>query len=137
MYFKSFNLNDEKSKVKTPIQPIVIKIINEKEKGCKHIYNKLKSRNDKVKFEKWIQELNLTYSPTKLHIIPFNCCNNKHLQWFQCRINYRILGTNFLLEKMNIKPSNMCSYCKSSPETIYHLFCDCLKVITFWQNLKQ
>ena len=99
LYFNSFNFSDEKSKNCSPIQPIVIKIINEKEKGCKHIYNRLKSRNDKVKFEKWIQELNLTYSPTKLHIIPFNCCNNKHLQWFQCRINYRIFRYQLFARK--------------------------------------
>lgn len=114
-----------------------MKIINENKKGCKHIYNRFNSTNEKVKFEKWTRELNLNYSLIKLHAIPFKCCNDKHLQWFQCRINYRILGTNFLLEKMKIKPSNLCSYCKLSPETIHHLFCKCQKVVTFWNTLNQ
>ena len=136
-YSKHFTFKDDKAKNHTPDQPIQIKLINENRKGCKHIYNRLQSTNEKVKFEKWTQELKLDFSLTKLHFIPFKCCNNKHLQWFQCRINYRILGINYLLEKIKIKSSNLCSYCKLSPETIHHLFCECQQVIVFWNNFKQ
>jgi hypothetical protein len=89
-----------------------------------------------IKFEKWQQYLNIDTSPVKFHKIPFKCCKDKNLQWFQCRINYRILGTNYVLEKMKIKPSNVCGYCKNYPETIQHLFCECVKVTPFWNNFK-
>ena len=98
-YCKSFNFSNENIKIQTPIHPYLIKILNENKQGCKHIYNRLMVNNDIVKFDKWKQELNIEYSPVKFHIIPFKCCMDKHLQWFQCRINYRILGTNYILEK--------------------------------------
>ena len=37
---------------------------------------------------------------------------------------------------MKIKPSNVCSYCKNKPETIYHFFCECEKVIPFWISFR-
>ena len=57
------------------------------------------------------------------------------LQWFQTRINHRILGTNFLLEKMKIKDCNLCSYCHTEPETLIHLFFNCSLVNDFWRKV--
>ena len=43
--------------------------------------------------------------------MPFKCQKDTHMQWFQTRINNRILGTNVLLNKMKIKNDNLCSLC--------------------------
>ena len=136
VFCNSFNFPEEKIKNQTPIHPHIIKILSEKDKGCKHIYDRLMVSSESINFDKWKQELNIDTSPVNYHTIPFKCCKDKHLQWFQCRINYRILGTNYMLEKMKIKPSNKCSYCKNKPETIYHLLCECTKVIPFWNSFR-
>ena len=85
-----------------------------------------------MKFDKSEADFGEKNIEMKLHEIPFKCCKNKYLQWFQCRLNYRKLGTNNLLHKMKIKQSNLCCYCKEKPETVFHLFCECEKVKSFW-----
>lgn len=45
---------------------------------------------------------------------------------------HRILGTNYLLSKMNIVNSDKCSFCNEEKETIKHLFWDCRSIVPFW-----
>ena len=67
---------------------------------------------------------------------------NPSLLWLQYRINHRILGINNLLFKMNKKDSDLCDFCKTSPETISHIFWHCpisqtlIKEVEKWINDK-
>jgi hypothetical protein len=71
-----------------------------------------------------------------IYSLPFRCTKDTKLQWFQFRINHRILGTNYLLSKMGIRNDNLCSFCGTEPETLCHLFWDCPISNSFWVNLK-
>ena len=55
-------------------------------------------------------------------------------------LQYRILtfiyNTNVLLVKKKIKDSNLCDFCKTDIETLYHLFYNCPFVKSFWTNLE-
>ena len=54
---------------------------------------------------------------------------------FQYRLLQRGLVTNIQLEKWNILPSNLCSFCKEKEETVSHLlwFCPCVQPI--WERI--
>lgn len=50
----------------------------------------------------------------------------------QYRIIMRFIGTNYLLFKMNKVNSQNCSFCMLAPETIEHLFFECIHVKNVW-----
>lgn len=57
--------------------------------------------------------------------LPFNITKNTKLQWFQFRINHRILATNSFLHKIKKVDSYNCSFCEKEIETIEHIFWEC------------
>jgi hypothetical protein len=95
----------------------------------------------KQKYEiKWENELNLNVDKCwwKIHNqIIFKTSKDVQMQWFQYRIVYRILSTNFFLKKIGIIQSDLCSFCKLYPETITHLFWECIFVEELWDALFQ
>ena len=48
-----------------------------------------------------------------------------NIKWMNHQILRGCLTTNYLLCKMRILNSNLCTFCKSEPETIKHLLWDC------------
>ena len=66
----------------------------------------------------------------------FTCSKDSYIQWFQTRINHRILATNSLLYKMKIIDNKMCTFCNCQEETIVHIFWECRKVQPLFQYLK-
>jgi hypothetical protein len=56
---------------------------------------------------------------------------------FQYRLTHRILGINSKLHDWGIKNSPLCDLCKKEQETYIHLFCECEKIQTLWQKIKQ
>ena len=59
-------------------------------------------------------------------------CN---LRWFQYKRVHRILASNTYLYKIGIKEIDCCSFCKTNPETLEHLFYECDHVKYFWNEL--
>jgi hypothetical protein len=57
--------------------------------------------------------------------LPFKISNDSGLQWFQYRINHRIIATNSLLLKMKLKDNELCSFCKNEIESLEHMFWFC------------
>ena len=55
----------------------------------------------------------------------FRLTKNTKLQWFQFRINHKILSTNSFLQKIKLKDTNICTFCRSETETIEHIVWDC------------
>jgi hypothetical protein len=68
--------------------------------------------------------------------MPFDCTIDTKLRWFQYRLCHRILGTNYLLNEINKEQSPKCTFCNTEEETLSHLFFDCNKIITLWEELK-
>ena len=78
--------------------------------------------------DSWWERVNLNIQKSNIDV---------RLKWFQFRIVHRILGTNKLLYKANIKDSPLCNLCSEFPETIYHLFWQCEISRLFWENLER
>ena len=70
----------------------------------------------------------------------FNICfksiRDNSIIWFQYRILFGILPTRYLLKKFNLSESNTCVFCKEHEETIFHMFCQCHKVVSIWRNIE-
>ena len=122
-----------------PIMPLALSILLQSKKGCRPVYARLVHTNSTISsINKWSEELNihLDIKTDKLFQIPFRINKDSMLQWFQTRIIHRILGTNYLLEKMKIIDNNLCSYCHKEPERLVHLFFNCPIVKCFWRNVE-
>ena len=72
------------------------------------------SWNKKYKFEdnEW----------KKIYIEPFKITKDSTIQWFQTRINHKILATNTFLCKIKVTNDSRCTFCSLVDETIEHLF---------------
>ena len=113
------------------ICPINMHVINADLRGCRTIYQHLLKREEFPKtLQKWKSQLtnvpnaSILYNESVYDII-FTITKDSKLQWFQYRINHRILGTNYLLKKMNLIQDEMCTFCNNGAETIMHLFWTC------------
>ena len=129
------NIEEPLQSYENPLQPFSIKLLCSTTKGCHDIYNlllgsvlpSLKSQN------KWRMDMNLPddFGWKYVYGLPFFLTKDSMLQWFQYRINHRILGTNRLMFKMGIVDKENCSFCNHFSETILHLFCECRYVDQF------
>lgn len=122
-----------------PFIPLVLKYISKDKKGCRAIYDKFTSNTcTPAAVAKWHNDLNLPldFDWKKTFGLPFRVTNDTGLKWFQYRINHRILGTNYLLSKMNLKDNDRCSFCQNHRETIKHLFWECDNVVQFWEDFR-
>ena len=99
--------------------PFNVKIIMKTAKGCKDIYKLLNSKNvtpiSQGKWNRIFENVNLSWKD--IYTIPVNCCSsNTKVHWFQYRIIHRIIATNDLLMKMNIRQTNLCTFCNLETE---------------------
>ena len=100
--------------------------------GTKEMYQILIENNTKPACERrWSKALEINI-PNKIwqeiYKLPF-LIENTTLQWFQFRINHKILGTNLFLHKIGYKNSPPCNFCEDEPESIEHLFFDCIHIV--------
>ena len=123
-----------------PIIPPHLRILTSRKKASKHSYETLNCQfiNQELR-NKWNNILKQTINDdewNKIYKICFKTTGRNDLIWLQFRIIHRILGTRSLLYKMKIADSDLCRLCKSSVETIHHLFVVCPKVSDFWKTLQ-
>ena len=135
----SFGINDVVgSRLPLPIRPSNIEFLFKQASGCKSFYDVfilLKNRNHTK--NKWQDEFELDDKDWKgLCRLNFKFSIDTKYRWFQYRINQNIIATNILLAKLNIKDNDLCSFCKTVSETIYHLFVGCHISETFWNDIK-
>lgn len=122
-----------------PTRPLLIMLLTSSNKGCRNIYDSMLNKQTSPTAErKWVTELNLinVFNWKMVYELPFKITQDSKLQWFQFRINHRILGTNYLLSKMGLTNGNLCTFCARQPETLVHLFWECEMVQSFWNNIK-
>ena len=115
------------TKIHYPTFPKNIAIFYQSKKGTKDIYSILSENNIvPTGVIRWNMALNLHEDEWKfIFINPFLITKYTTLQWFQFRINHRILGTNLLLHKIDNNTDYKCTFCKREPETIEHLLWEC------------
>ena len=135
----NFNIDAVKgTKLPSPFRPSNLEFLFKSEKGCKSFYNVfLLLKNRKLTRNKWKEEFQIGEEDWKgfCHL-NFKFSIDTKYRWFQYRINQHIIATNRLLVKLNIKNSDLCSLCKTVPETIYHIFVECHISNSFWNNMK-
>ena len=66
---------------------------------------------------------------------PYRLTRDTTMQWFQTRINHKILATNKFLCKINIINNPKCSFCAQADETIEHLLWECEYIQKFLQEV--
>ena len=74
---------------------------------------------------KWTAELNKEFTWEHIFTSPLETTRDQNLRTLQFKILHRRVATNQYLEKIRIKPSSECSFCKQGVETISHLFYHC------------
>ena len=120
--------------------PFNIKIILKHRKGSQDMYRLLTYKTVLPKSQtKWngvFQNIDLILNWKTIYTVPKVCCINTKLYWFQYRILHRILATNDLLNKMNIKQNNLCTFCNEEIEKLEHLFWQCNTVNTSGKHVR-
>ncbi|XP_053387493.1 uncharacterized protein LOC128551109 [Mercenaria mercenaria] len=116
------------TKLTYPIRPPIINLFFKSTKGCSDFYNILNKNNDVPTSKgKWDNTYNIENETWKeIYQSPFNLPVSSLLQWFQYRINHRILSTKSYLYKIKIIDSPLCTSCNLTvDETITHMLWSC------------
>lgn len=122
-----------------PICPPILTLILKNLKGCRLIYDTfMKTKVSPTSKLKWERDLNLerSFRWKQFYKLPFKCSKETNLQWFQLKILHRILPTNYLLTKMKIKDSELCTFCQQETESLTHLFWNCRLTQSFWNEFR-
>lgn len=138
-FIQSCTLQHLPKRNECPLFPISAMYILKGKKGCRNIYDKFIDKDIKpTSLRKWQNELNLDprFDWKKSFGLTNKVSKDTNLQWLQSRIINRILGTNLLLFKMNLRANGNCSFCHTHQETIVHLFWECEFVSAFWESFK-
>lgn len=104
-YLTKLTIQDIGKRLEEPLLPLSLSILLKINKDCRDIYDIMIHSDVKpTSVDKWCSETGGEINNIlKLFQLPYKCQKDTHLQWFQTRINNRILGTNVLLYKMKIK----------------------------------
>ena len=59
-----------------------------------------------------------------------------YTKYMHFKLLHRRIATKRLLFEMNIKPDNLCPYCRDTLETVEHAFLECTHVRIFWNEIE-
>ena len=127
-------------RLSAPTIPYVLTVIMKSKRGCRDIYEKIIQNNVMpTSHRKWENQFGpiQSYKWKQIYQLPFKCTMSTNTRWFQYRLVHRILATNTFLQKIGIVNCNICSFCKTDPETLSHLFYSCRIVSNFWRRISQ
>ena len=63
-------------------------------------------------------------------------CSEAYVKAFQYKVLNLILYTNTKLYKIGYTSDDKCSFCESEPETLLHLFFNCVYSKLFWKDFE-
>ena len=66
---------------------------------------------------------------------PFKCTKSSKLRVFIFKFLHRRLATNTFLKKMGLVDDEICIFCQSERENLFHLFWECAKTELFWNSI--
>lgn len=109
-------------------------------KACKFTYNKIiRNLAYEIKAKsKWEDSIALHIDPVEWQTIfklPYFSTIDAQLRIFQYKIIHRILPTNSLLHKYNIRNNPWCDRCNGITENLEHLFHLCPYILSLWYDL--
>ena len=67
--------------------------------------------------------------------LPFSCTKISKLI-FQFKLLHRPLATNHFLNKIGIRPDDLCTFCRDEREPLIHLFWSSRETNFFWRNFQ-
>ena len=104
--------------------------------GSKDLYNILNKVNDIPTGQASWKKYNITNGQWKqIYIFPVSITTYPALRWFQISIKHNILVTNRLLYQVKIYDSALCTFCRTTIESIVHLFWKCDKTQQFIKSV--
>ena len=72
----------------------------------------------------------------KVFLLLHTVCSEAYVKAFQYKVLNFILYTNTKLYKIGYISDDKCSFCKSEPETLLHLFFNCVYSKLFWKDFE-
>ena len=125
-YARSHNIIRFSSKLKLPFIPVNIHLFIKSKQRGKDFYTVLNRNSDKPTSQaKWEIIYNVEQETWKvIYASPFHFHIGTKLQWFQTRINHRLLPTKKYLHNMKLVQSPNCNFCQEE-ETISHMLWEC------------
>ena len=128
-----------------PVYPSHMKLFVQSQHGCKmfyEIYNAQLGETKPLCECIWDSMIKKEFIEGKdlwpfIYKICFNCIQDNEYSWFQYRILFKILGTKEYLKKVKLAENDECGLCKTSIESIDHLFTKCDRANALWENVKQ
>ena len=140
-YARTHNVISFSKKLHMPLLPANIHLLIKSKKGGNDFYTILNQNLDKPTYQhKWNNVYNIEEENWKaIYSSPFKLSLGTKMQWFQTRINHRILPTKKYLYNMKYVPSPRCSFCQEE-ETINHMLWQCqesqnlLRDFKIWLN---
>ena len=104
-------------------------------------YEKLisgKQRSPRKSQEKWCVDCSLQCSKTidweMAYKLPFCSTKSTKLIIFQFKLLHRRLATNDFLNKIGIRENDICTFCRTEKESLFHLFWSCSETSCFWRG---
>lgn len=134
---KTLNLENIKNKVANPVLPFPVQVYLKSQKGTQDMYKILNENKDPPSGKiSWGKKYNFDEEEwKKIFREPFIITKDYTIQWFQTRINHKILATNTFLYKIKLTNNPKCTFCSQVDETIEHLFWECEYVNKFLMDV--
>lgn len=105
---------------------------------CRNYYKTLKQ----VTYErpkKWVtlaNEFNLTDEQlSEAYLLPLRVASEPYVRSFQYKVLNSLLYNNKLLCKIGYITDLNCTFCKETPETVYHILFECSFSKSFWNDV--
>lgn len=103
-----------------------VKNLIKNEKGCKRFYEVIAKTRLTALPTKWFQDLSDIREKEYLKVCKrLEEIHEIKLRDFLFKLNTKIIVTKSFLLKINKSENDLCSYCRSEPDTIHHLFYNC------------
>ena len=106
----------------------------------KEIYLNLVHRKTELPtcINSWNNRLNLEYNAMEwepIFILPFRCTLDSNLRINQLKILHRFYPCQSLVSKWDSEVNEICNLCNLEKDTIYHMFCNCNQIKSFWNEI--
>ena len=102
-----------------------------------YLFSKIESLPRKQQ-TRWNEELNLSISTddwSTIYKCNYDVTPETKLRSFQIKLNLRAVVKTIVLHGLEITTTDKCTFCDAEKETLLHLFCTCVKVASFWENV--
>ena len=108
-------------------------------KKSKDYYTKLISKKAEFSSNSFVlkRDYNLNEDQLrKVFLLPHTVCSEAYVKAFQYKVLNLILYTNTKLYKIGYISDDKCSFCESEPETLLHVFFNCVYSKLFWKDFE-